>query len=123
MNDIVLEILQKTLRVLGSPWVYPGEDPSKPQVDLPRLWEEYVKRAGIEDFHWHDLRHTFASRLVMSGVDLFTVSKLLGHSDVKMTKRYAHLSPDFLKGAVDVLVRKKGQIEGQTGTTTAQAAG
>ena len=59
--------------------------------DLPVYWEQYRKKAGLEDLHWQDLRHTFASRLVMGGVDLYTVSKLLGHHDVKMTTRYAHL--------------------------------
>jgi site-specific recombinase XerD len=50
-------------------------------------------------------RHTFASRLVMAGVDLYTVSRLLGHSDIKMTMRYAHLAPDYLKTAVQFLTR------------------
>jgi len=62
-----------------------------------------VKRAKIKDFHFHDLRHTFASHLVMNGVDLATVSKLLGHSSIEMTMRYTHLSPDHQKLAVQKL--------------------
>ena len=51
----------------------------------------------------HNLRHTFASHLVMNGTDLYTVSKLLGHSSVKVTQIYAHLTPDYLKASVDRL--------------------
>ena len=52
---------------------------------------------------FHDLRHTFASHLVMKGVDLRTVAKLMGHKDIKMTMRYAHLAPEHLQAAVDAL--------------------
>ena len=61
------------------------------------------KRIGIKNAGIHTLRHTFASHLVMNGVDLYTVSKLLGHSDVKITQIYAHLAPDHLKAAVERL--------------------
>jgi integrase len=63
-------------------------------------------RAGL-DFRLHDLRHTFASFLVMSGVDLFTVQKLLNHSEIKTTQRYAHLSPAYLEEALAKLKIKE----------------
>lgn len=65
-----------------------------------------IKRAGITDFRFHDLRHTFASHLVMAGYDLLTVSRLMWHKCIRMTQRYAHLSPDHMKRAVEVLGMK-----------------
>lgn len=61
------------------------------------------RRAGLENFHFHDLRHTFASHLVMKGIGLKAVQELLGHADLKMTMRYAHLSQGHLQAAVSVL--------------------
>lgn len=63
-----------------------------------------MKAAAIEDFHWHDLRHTFASRLVMAGVDVFTVCRLMRHKNIQVTMRYAHLADKHLAAAVDKLV-------------------
>jgi integrase len=58
---------------------------------------------GIEDFHFHDLRHTFAYHCIMAGVDITALSKLLGHKSLKMTLRYAHLAPSHLVRAVNIL--------------------
>lgn len=72
--------------------------------NLRRAWHAILKQAGIENFRWHDMRHHFASRLVMASVDLNTVRELLGHSDIKMTLRYAHLAPEHKAQAVQKLV-------------------
>lgn len=70
----------------------------------PRHWfYEARKAAKLPDFRWHELRHTFASRLVMAGVDLRTVQELMGHKSISMTVRYAHLSPRHTQNAVDRL--------------------
>jgi integrase len=68
-----------------------------------RAWRTAAKAAGLADVRLHDLRHTFASRLVMRGVPLATVSRLLGHSSIHMTMRYAHLAPDAFDAAVGKL--------------------
>ncbi len=71
---------------------------------LSHAFAEIAKRAGISDFRFHDIRHTFASRLVMAGVDIRTVQELLGHKTIQMTLRYTHLSPDHKRAAVERLI-------------------
>jgi len=75
----------------------------KPYQDIKRSFNTACRKAGIKDFHFHDLRHTFASHLVMAGVDITTVSKLLGHKSLTMTLRYSHLAPEHLTKAVNML--------------------
>lgn len=70
---------------------------------LRTAFENAVKRAGIKDFRFHDLRHSYGSYLVMSGVDLVTVKELLGHRQISTTMRYAHLSQEHKKRAVGLL--------------------
>ena len=69
----------------------------------PQCNSEMAIYKGIKDFHFHDLRHTFASHLVMAGVDLTTVSRLLGHKSLTMTLRYAHLAPAHMTKALEIL--------------------
>ncbi len=74
---------------------------------LRRSFRLALKKAGIEDFHFHDLRHTFATRLVQAGVELYKVQRLLGHKSPMMTQRYAHHYPESLRDGVEVLDRMK----------------
>ena len=83
--------------------VFPNKD--KNSFDnLDKSWSAVLKAAKITSFRWHDMRHHFASYLVMAGVDLNTVRELMGHSDIKMTLRYAHLAPEHKALAVSKLV-------------------
>jgi len=75
----------------------------KPYQDVKRSFSSACRRAGIKDFRFHDIRHTFASHLVMAGIDLTTVKELLGHKTIAMTLRYAHLAPSHKVKAVDIL--------------------
>ena len=82
---------------------------------LRTRFDKAVNTAGIEDFHFHDLRHTFASHLVMGGYDILTVKELLGHKSLEMTLRYAHLSSDHKRLAVESVISSKfGTIMAQT---------
>lgn len=97
------ETLYKTLKSLkpkkdGRP-VFANEN-GEPYGDVRKSFATALKRAGIENFRFHDLRHTFASHLVMAGVDIRTVQELMGHKDIRMTMRYSHLSNAHLKEAV-----------------------
>jgi integrase len=69
-------------------------------IDVKTAWKSLLHVAGVTGFRFHDLRHTFASRLGMAGVDLNTVQALLAHADLKMTLRYAHLAPEHKAAAV-----------------------
>jgi len=84
--------------------VFPGVDGERME-DVKTAWASITTAAAIADFRFHDLRHTFASKLVQAGVDLNTVRELLGHADIKMTLRYAHLAPELKATAVAKLVR------------------
>jgi site-specific recombinase XerD len=108
-----------------SDWVFPsqtGITPVHVSNFLHRVFIPAVRRAGIANFRWHDLRHTFASRLAMAGVDLRTIQELMGHKTLAMTLRYAHLSPTHLHAAVRALDTPAGGTNRhQTGTGAGEA--
>jgi integrase len=95
-------MLQHLPRRLASDYVFPGKT-GHSLVDIRKRFHRALQEAGIEGFVFHDLRHTFASHLVMAGVDLMTVKEFLGHKDIKMTLRYSHLVPDYKRSAIDRL--------------------
>lgn len=102
INDVLYEELSRLPRHVTSPYLFCHPDGTR-ILRIDRSFHSAMKRAGIEGFRFHDLRHTFASHLAMRGQPLETIGTLLGHKDPKMTKRYAHLSPASLKAAVTTL--------------------
>ncbi len=99
-------------RSLESEYVFVGKD-GDPYGDIKRSFHTALKKAGIRDFHFHDLRHTFASHLVMAGIDLLSVKELLGHKSLTMTLRYAHLAPGHRRKAVEMLDKVFGRNQSE----------
>jgi len=116
----VIPLSQSALRVLrkrecnGSPYVFPNPKTGKPLRHFHGTWDRIRTKAGIPDVRIHDLRHNFASLLINSGRSLYEVQKLLGHSQLSTTQRYAHLTQDTLKDATEMVSER---INGESGTS------
>lgn len=85
------------------PWLFPGDTPGQPVQEVRRFWRRIQADAGIEDVRVHDLRHTFASLLVSGGAPFEMIGKLLGHSQMQTTQRYAHLMDTPLGAGVNAV--------------------
>ena len=97
LNGAAIALLQSVPRVQGSEHIFPSPFSGHPFASLFYPWDRIRRRAGLADVRLHDLRHSFASFLVNQGVSLYVVQGLLGHSQVRMTQRYAHLAPQTLR--------------------------
>ncbi|MBD1549775.1 site-specific integrase [Labrenzia aggregata] len=86
-------------------WLFPRRDGQEP-IDIRKAWENAREAAGIEDFRFHDLRHSTASYLAMNGASLVEIADILGHRTLQMVRRYAHLSESHVKGVVKDLNEK-----------------
>ncbi|NLI99416.1 site-specific integrase [bacterium] len=100
ISDKLLPVLERLNIERKGQTVFRKPD-GRPYGNWRKAFETACNRAGVVDFRFHDLRHTFASYLVMAGVDIRTVQELLGHKDIKMTLRYSHLSRPHLLDAVN----------------------
>lgn len=101
LNDAALDVLKRRLNAAtnGTPWVFPGQDPSKPLNNPRKAWHRILEAAGVDYGRIHDIRHSFASACVKNGVPLYSVQQLLGHANPITTQRYAHLSNETLRQA------------------------
>lgn len=86
-------------------WLFPRRDGLEP-IDIRKAWENARDAAGIDDFRFHDLRHSTASYLAMNGASLVEIAEILGHRTLQMVRRYAHLSESHVKGVVQQLNEK-----------------
>jgi integrase len=109
LNAEAVDVLTRwKMQGSGAGLVFPAPKGGR-MTHINTSWDGLVSDAKLVDFRFHDCRHDFASKLVMAGVDLNTVRELLGHADIKMTLRYAHLAPDRLAAAVAKLgVKQNG---------------
>jgi integrase len=95
----VLQALSKVRRI-DSPFVFPRKDGKQPK-DIRKQWEKAIEKAGLEDFRFHDLRHTAASYLAMTGSGLLEIAHVLGHKTLSMVKRYSHLNEGHTTSAIE----------------------
>ena len=106
LNKIALDVINRRSKVrsIKNNFVFFNRNGEKINAhNLRQAFNIVMRKTGIKDFRFHDLRHTFATRLAQAGVDLYKISKLLGHKDIKMTQRYAHHCPDSLRDGVEIL--------------------
>ncbi|MBI3813359.1 MAG: site-specific integrase [Nitrospinae bacterium] len=118
MSDTLYELLKNRSKVVAmSGYVFATSMGTRILAsNLQREFYNAMEKAGITGFRFHDLRHTAATWMVQSGVDLYTVSKILGHKDIRTTQRYAHHCPESLrKGviAIDNFAKKTTELLGQ----------
>ena len=118
LGQPAIEVLEKIERIEKNPWVIVGTKPDARLTDLQPFWQRVRARAGLKDVRIHDLRHTFASIAVASGQGLPMIGKLLGHTQVQTTARYAHLAADPVLAAADQVSKSLADCLAPRGTVT-----
>ena len=103
LSDAAVSLLRSIPRENDMPWVFFNPVTRRPLVSIFYAWNSIRKKVGLPDVRLHDLRHSYASFLVNAGRSLYEVQKLLGHHDPKVTMRYAHLSPQAMLEAVNII--------------------
>ena len=105
LSPAAVELLAALPRLHGNPWVVPGRKPGARLSGLDHAWRKVRARAGLDDVRVHDLRHSYASRALALGENLAMIGKLLGHSHIQTTARYAHLARDTVREAAERIAR------------------
>lgn len=108
LSTAAIELLREwrnKVRV-GSPYLFPGDAKDKPLQEIKKAWAAICEEAGLAEVRIHDLRHTYASHLVSSGLSLAIVGRLLGHTQAQTTHRYAHLADGALRAATEIFAGK-----------------
>ena len=103
LNAAALELLRSVVRIAENPFIFPSAVTGRPSSSLHFPWLRIRREAGLLGVRLHDLRHSYASFLVNNGISLYVVQRLLGHTQPRMTQRYAHLAPQTLSDAADVV--------------------
>ena len=103
LSDGVIKLLGSIPRINDCPWAFPNPKTGKPFVSIFYSWDSARKSAGLSDVRLHDLRHSFASFLVNAGRSIYEVQKILGHTQIKTTQRYAHLAQETLLDAANTV--------------------
>lgn len=101
ISDGALILLETIPRIAGCPWIFANPKTQRPYYSFYGSWNSARKSVGLSDVRIHDLRHSFASFLVNSGRSLYEVQRILGHTQISTTQRYAHLSQDSLLTAAN----------------------
>lgn len=103
ISEAVVRLLQEIPKIKGCPYIFANPKTGKPYVSIFTAWDTARRKVGMEDVRIHDLRHSFASFLVNAGRSLYEVQRLLGHTQIKTTQRYSHLSHETLLEATNIL--------------------
>ena len=103
LNAAAMDLLRSIKPIQGNPFIFPSEVTGRPCPSLHFPWSRIRRRSGLLSVRLHDLRHSFASFLVNNGVSLYVVQGLLGHTQPRMTQRYAHLAQETLIAAAEVV--------------------
>ncbi len=121
LSQAAASVLSSVPRVDDNPWVIAGRKPGAHLTDMQHPWRRIRARAGLEDLRIHDLRHSFASRALALGESLPMIGKLLGHTQVQTTARYAHLARESVKASASKIADSIG-ADILTGPSTRDAA-